>query len=154
MMTGGASKPSTSKPHSSLMDGFMGPSRRVIPRPRAQVRHRSEQEPAHGRVVDRLEEAEEGGGLIVPRVVVLVHDAGDAPHVTAVPAHHPQGQAGVGEEGVLRPEHLTAVAQQRGYPVRIASIDAVGDAQEAPETRRVAREFLEAQRGRHGGSTK
>ncbi len=31
MMTGGESKPSTSSPHSSLMDGFMGPRRRVIP---------------------------------------------------------------------------------------------------------------------------
>ena len=116
MMTGGASKPSTSNPHSSLMDGFMGPSRCVIPRPRAQARTAPSNSPLTAGSFDRLEESEEGGGLTVARVVVLVHDAGDAAHVTPVPAHHPQGHARVGEEGIVGPEHLAAVAQQRALP--------------------------------------
>jgi hypothetical protein len=38
MMTGAESKPSTSRPHSSFTDGFMGPRGRDMPTPRAQAR--------------------------------------------------------------------------------------------------------------------
>ena len=68
-----------------------------------------------------------------------------------VPGGHPQRHARVGEERIVRTEHLAAVAQERRDPVRIVPIDRVGNAEEPAEARPLAGQRYEAELAGHAG---
>ena len=69
MTTDGVSKPSTSSPASSLIEGLSGPRSRRQPRARRKPAAALEQRLRHGRVGGRLEEAEEAGAVPVDPLV-------------------------------------------------------------------------------------
>ncbi len=150
-MTGGESKPSTSKPALVV--------ERRIRRP-PQDRHLALASPDRRGiqqlagdllVVDRLEEAEERGLLPVEGIVVAVQDRRNPPDVAVAPARNEELHLAVTEERVFILEDLRHVRPQRGDPVRVSGVDRLGDVEESGEVGATASDALDHdRRGRVG----
>lgn len=103
----------------------------------------------HGGIVDRLQEAEMAGGIVMGLQVEAVDLGANAADRRGTPPGEPEACLAVVEERVAAAvEQLADLSPQRRHPVWVPRIDAVGQIHEMSEVASGA-DLGEADVGRH-----